>query len=53
MTVKELIEKLEQFDPNMLVGVNYDVSSPTICIRTWVDGNYPYDRPDFDYVSIE
>lgn len=54
MTVKELIEKLMQFDPEMLIATNYDVYDDIdVSVKTWIHANYPYDKPSFDFVSIE
>ena len=54
ITVKELIEKLQEFPQDMPVGIDYDPMSPIeIKIWTWVHNNYPYDKPDFDFVNIE
>jgi hypothetical protein len=54
MTVRELIDNLQQFDPEMLVAINYDISSEIeVKLRTWVHSNYPYDKPDVDFVSLE
>jgi hypothetical protein len=53
MTVKELIEKLKEFPEDMPVGIMYDVHSDIeIHIATWTHDNYPYNKPDFDYVNI-
>lgn len=54
MTVLELINALEQFPPDMPVGIDFDPKSEIeLHKRTWVHSNYPYDEPDEDYVSIE
>ena len=54
MTVKDLIEKLKQFPPDMPVATGYDVFEEVyVSIKTWTHTNYPYDKPDFHFVSIE
>ena len=54
MTVKDLIDKLKQFPPDMLVATGYDVFEEVyVSIKTWTHTNYPYDLDDFDFVSIE
>lgn len=54
MTVKDMIEKLKQFPEDMSIAVGYDVFDEIrIYIKTWSHTNYPYDRPDFQYVCIE
>ena len=54
MTVKQLIEKLMQFDPEMLIATNYDVYDDIdVSVKTWIHSNYPYDKQSFDFVSIE
>ena len=61
MTVKQLIEKLKEFPENMPVATfnaikPKDIDDPEwikVSIATWVHSNYPYDKPDFDYVNLE
>ena len=54
MTVKELIEKLMQFDKNMLIAIDYNVYEDIdVSVKTWTHTNYPYNRLSFDFVSIE
>lgn len=61
MTVGELIEKLKQFPLDMPVACDGNIYYPPdngyydieISQRTWVDSNYPYNRPDFEYINIE
>ena len=61
MTVKQLIEKLREFPENMPVAtINVinpeDIDDPEwikVSIATWVHSNYPYNKPDFDYVNLE
>lgn len=53
MTVEDLIDQLSHFPKNMEV-VDYafdDILS--VHIKTWVDTNYPYNRPDKDYVCLD
>ena len=52
MTNEELIKLLEQFDKKLEI---YDTGySPIEGVKpsTWVDGNYPYDKPDKDVLII-
>ena len=54
MTVKDMIEKLKQFPEDMPIAVGYDVFDEIhISVKTWTHTNYPYDKPDFQYVCIE
>ena len=60
MTVKELKEKLDQFPDDMPVATMGDIDwkskdDPnwvTVRKQTWTHGNYPYNRPDFEFVNI-
>ena len=53
-TVKDLIEKLKELPQDMPIAT-YNDPFDTIVIkqRTWVHNNYPYNRPDLDYISLE
>ena len=61
MTVKQLIEKLKEFPENMPIATFNDINPEDIddpewikvSIATWVHSNYPYNKPDFDYVNLE
>ena len=61
MTVKQLIEKLNEFPMDMPVATiglisPYDRDDPnfiTVNIQTWEHNNYPYNKPSFDYVNLE
>jgi len=61
MTVGELIEKLKQFPLDMPVACDGNIYYPPdsgyydieVSQRTWVDSNYPWNRPDFEYINIE
>ncbi len=53
MTVGELIQILLGFPQNMPVAVNWDINEAiTASIQTWIDCNYPYDKPDVEFVNI-
>lgn len=53
MTVEELINELSKFPKEMEV-VDYALDPIlSVHIKTWVDNNYPYDRPDKDYVCLD
>ena len=61
MTVGELIEKLKQFPQDMPVACDGNIYYPPDCglcdieitRRTWTHSNYPYDKPDFEYINLE
>lgn len=61
MTVGELIEELKKCPQDMPVAVYRNIMWPPeadynkleVSQRTWVDSNYPWNRPDFEYVNIE
>lgn len=61
MTVGELIEELKKWPEDMPVGMCGDMYYPpdhegnkiNVSKRTWCDSNYPWDKPDFDYINLE
>lgn len=59
MTVGELIEELKKYPQDIPVACCMDMYYPPedhpieITQRTWVDSNYPWDRPDFEYINLE
>lgn len=61
MTVKELIEELQKYPQDMPVATDGNIYYPPdspynkleVSKRTWVESNYPYIDPDFDYINIE
>lgn len=54
MTVKELIDKLKEYPEDMLVGLDYQPEwGIDLIVRTWTHNNYPYDKPDYEYLSLE
>lgn len=61
MTIKELIDELSKWPPDMPVAVMHDISPVSkdmknwieVTEHTWVHGNYPYDKPNFQYVNLE
>lgn len=61
MTVKQLIEKLEEFPEDMPVATFHDINPEdiddpdwiTVNVYTWEHQNYPYNKPNFDYVNLE
>ena len=61
MTVGELIEELKKYPQDMPVAVDgniywpldYEGNKVEVSQRTWVDNNYPWNRPDFEYINIE
>lgn len=53
MTVKELIEKLKEFPEDLPVGIMFDIHGDiTVERKTWTDDNYPYNKPDVDFINI-
>ena len=53
MTVGELIRILLGFPQDMPVAVNYDIyEAVNASIQTWTHDNYPYDKPDVEFVNI-
>ena len=61
MTVKQLIEELQKYPQDMPVATMYDINPEDIKdpywiklkICTWAHGNYPYNKPDFEYLNLE
>lgn len=61
MLVKELIEELQKWPPDMPIATLNDINPEDIpdphwikvskC--TWVHGNWPCNKPDFDYINLE
>jgi len=60
MTVEQLINELKKYPKDMPVAIMYDINpsdikdpnSIEVSKYIWVDSNYPYDRPDFDYINL-
>ena len=60
MTVKQLIDKLQEFPENMPVAIFHDINPSDIDnpnfievnVCTWEHNNYPYNKPSFDYVNL-
>ena len=53
MTVSELIEKLKEFDQDLRVVDDCMLDIEDVVETTWVDSNYPYDKPDEQVVMIK
>ena len=61
MTVKQLIDKLQEFPDDMPVAtinvINLgDIDDPDfiqVKIYTWEHSNFPYNKPSFGYVNLE
>ena len=58
MTVGELIEELQKYDEKLPVAIDGNVyfhpqMQITVSVKTFVDSNYPWNRPDFDYLNLE
>lgn len=52
MKVKDLIERLKEFDENLRVIDDYMLDIEEVKETTWVDSNYPYDRADEVVIMI-
>lgn len=53
-TVQSLIDKLERYPLNMPVAIYHEpFDEIEVQVATMTDSNYPYDRPDFDYLNLE
>ena len=60
MTVKQLREKLSEFPDDLPVAtfndINWTAKDDPNWIEvkrcTWEETNYPYDKPDFEYVNL-
>lgn len=61
MTVAQLIKELQKWPLDMPVATMYDINPENISdphwIKlkqcTWVDDNWPYNKPDFEYLNLE
>lgn len=61
MTVKELKQELDKFPDDMPVATVGDIGWSTkddphwikVTKKTWIHTNYPYDKPEFEYVDLE
>ena len=54
MTVKELINELKKWPEDLIVAVYHEPFEDIILKKcTWIHSNYPYDKPDVDYLSLE
>lgn len=61
MTVKELMEELQKWPSDMPVATLQDIGPDAaldphwikVSKKTWTHENWPYDKPDFDYVDLE
>lgn len=51
LTVGELIEKLKEFPQDLPVCADCN-GIDTVEKRTWEASNYPYNRPDEDYICL-
>lgn len=52
LTVAELIDKLKEFPQDLPVCDSNIMGIETVEKRTWEDSNYPYNRPDEDYIYL-
>ena len=53
LTVNDLINKLKEFPEDMPISINMAGETiEDVAIQTWVHSNYPYNKPDKDYVVI-
>ena len=61
MTVQQLIEELQKQPQDIPIAIMYginpsDIKDPNsikVSKCTWIDSNWPYDKPDFDYINLE
>ena len=61
MTVEQLINELKKYPKDMPIAIMYDINpndikdpnSIKVSKHTWADSNYPYNKPDFDYINLE
>ena len=61
MTVKELIEELQKWPQDMPVTILHEIDWVTrndphwikVSNKTWTHTNWPFDKPDFDYITLE
>ena len=61
MTVQQLIDELKKWPADMPVATMYDINPSDITNPhwkqlkkcTWTHANWPYDKPDFDYLNLE
>jgi hypothetical protein len=61
MTVQQLIDELQKYPKDMPVAIMCninpsDIKDPNfikVSKHTWVDSNYHYNKPDFDYINLE
>ena len=61
MTVAQLIKELQKWPFDMPVAIMYNINPEDIPDphwikleqHTWVDSNWPYDKPDFEYLNLE
>lgn len=61
MTVEQLINELKKYPKDMPIAIMYtinpnDIKDPNfikVSRHTWIDSNYPYNKPDFDYINLE
>lgn len=51
LTVGELIEKLKEFLQDLPV-CSECIGIETVEKRTWEDSNYPWNKPDEDYIYL-
>ena len=60
MIVQQLIKELQKWPEDMPIAIMCDINpsdikdpnSIEVSKYTWVDSNYPYNRPDFDYINL-
>ena len=53
MTVADLIQKLQEFQQDLPVAINFDIfETIDVSLETWTHTNYPYDKPDIKFVNL-
>lgn len=59
MTIEELIKELKKWPQNMPVACYGEIDYPPenykvdISKRTWIHTNYPWNKPEFEYINLE
>lgn len=54
MKVKDLIRELKKYPQDMIVTVDNDIFSDIeIEVQVWTHTNYPYDKPDVEFLNLQ
>lgn len=53
-TVKDLINELKKYPEDMIVAADYDIFSDIeLEVKIWTHTNYPYDKPDVEFLNLQ